>query len=142
MAEGIFRHLVEESALAELFAIDSAGTGAWHVGEPPDDRARAVAAQHGVDLVGSARQVTPDDLARFDYVIAMDRENLRALKRMGGLSQEGVMALLRDFDDEGGGEDVPDPYYGGPDGFENVYNMILRSCRALLREIESGGVSA
>lgn len=141
LAEGIFRHLVEAAGLEERFEIESAGTGAWHVGERPDARAEMVANQHGVSLLSRARQVTEDDLRTFDYVIAMDRENLRNLQRMADALGDEARArihLLREFDPEGSdGDEVPDPYYGGASGFENVYEMVHRSCRALLDRLRA-----
>jgi len=138
LAEGVFRSLVEEAGLSERFEIDSAGTGAWHVGEPPDARAAMVASQHGVTLECRARQVTTEDFGRFDYVIAMDRENLRNLQRMAAeAGSDAEVRLLREFDPEQDGDEVPDPYYGGASGFETVYDIVSRSCRALLRGIGS-----
>lgn len=136
LAEGVFRSLVEEAGLSERFEIDSAGTGAWHVGEPPDARAAMVASQHGVRLECRARQVGPDDFQRFDYIIAMDRENLRNLERMAAAAgSDARIRLLREFDPEGDGDEVPDPYYGGASGFETVYDIVSRSCRTLLQRI-------
>jgi len=132
LAEGVFRHLVEEADLSDQFDIDSAGTGAWHVGETPDSRARSIAQQHGVELSSRARQVTPEDLDHFDHVIAMDRDNLQSLERMAGEDTEAEIRLLRDFDPDDEGDEVPDPYYGGAIGFETVYQMIHRSCQGLL----------
>lgn len=136
LAEGVFRHLVEEEGLEGRFVIDSAGTGAWHVGERPDLRSMEVAANHGVALTGHARQVTRDDLQRFDRVVAMDRDNLQALRQLAsGNGLDARLHLLREFDPDGGGDEVPDPYYGGPDGFEVVYQMVRRSCERLLDEL-------
>lgn len=139
LAEGIFTSLVAEAGLEDRFEIESAGTGAWHVGERPDARAEMVANQHGVDLVSRARQITEDDLHHFDYVIAMDRENLRNIQRMADASDaDAAIHLLREFDPEGDtGAEVPDPYYGGASGFENVYEMVHRSCRALLDRLKT-----
>ncbi len=141
LAEGIFQHLVEEAGLTDRFEIDSAGTGAWHVGERPDARAAMVASQHGVELPSRARQITDEDLKRFDYVVVMDRENLRNVQRMADALGEEATAeihLLRDFDPEGSeGDEVPDPYYGGASGFENVYQMVHRSCRDLLDRLRT-----
>lgn len=138
LAEGVFRHLVAESGLEDKFDIESAGTGAWHVGERPDARAEMVATQHGVTLLSRARQITEDDLRRFDYIIAMDRENLRNIERMAdSIGSEAEILLLREFDMEGAGDEVPDPYYGGASGFENVYEMVVRSCRALLDRLKT-----
>lgn len=137
LAEGVFRHLVREQGLAHRFRIDSAGTGAWHVGEPPDPRSRSVAGRHGVSLDGQrARQVTVADFTDFDYVVAMDRDNLRALERLrGGAGGEAHLVLLRDHDPEPGDGEVPDPYYGGPGGFDEVFAMVRRSAEALLVDI-------
>jgi low molecular weight protein-tyrosine phosphatase len=138
LAEGIFLHLVDEAGLTDRFEIDSAGTGAWHVGEMPDARASMVASQHGIELASRARQLTDNDLERFDHVIAMDYENLRNIERMADATgSEAVIELLRRYDDEGGGDEVPDPYYGGASGFENVYEMVHRSCEALLTELRA-----
>ncbi len=136
LAEGVFHRLVSEAGLSDRFEIDSAGTGAWHVGESADARAAMVASQHGVQLDSRARQVTSDDLRHFDYVIAMDRENLRNLERMAGAEgSEAVIRLLRDYDSDDGGDEVPDPYYGGASGFETVYEIVHRSCQGLLQRL-------
>lgn len=138
LAEGVFRNLVARRGLEDRFDIDSAGTGGWHAGEPPDTRALEVAARNGVRLTSRARQVTGTDLERFDWVIAMDRDNLRALKGLATSARaQSVLHLLRAFDPAGSADDdeVPDPYYGGPSGFVNVYEMVDRSCEALLEHI-------
>jgi protein-tyrosine phosphatase len=136
LAEGVFRHLARERGIEDELRIESAGTGAWHVGEPPDPRSIEVARGRGVSLDGQcARQVRPSDLIEFDYVVAMDRQNLRELERLrdehGG---DAVVLLLREHDPEPGDE-VPDPYFGGPDGFDRVYDMIHRAAAALLDEL-------
>lgn len=138
LAEGVFRRLVTQAGLDNRFDIDSAGTGAWHVGERPDSRAEMVAKQHGVGLVSRARQITDDDLRRFDLIIAMDRENLRNIERMAdAAASDAEIRLLREFDEVGTGDEVPDPYYGGASGFENVYEMVHRSCVALLERLKT-----
>ena len=138
LAEGIFLQLVQEAGLADRFEIDSAGTGAWHVGERPDSRAAMVASRHGVELDSRARQITDEDLTRFDYVIAMDRENLLNIERLANSSGlEAEIHLLRDYDEEAEGDDVPDPYYGGASGFETVYEMVHRSCQNLLDRLKA-----
>ncbi len=140
LAEGVFRDVLEKDGLADSFHVDSAGTGAYHVGEPADPRSLQVARDHGVTLDGKARKVEPDDLDRFDHIVAMDRDNLRNLEAMkerhGGKAQ---LHLLREFDPEAheGDLEVPDPYYGGPDGFQAVYSMIHRSCKELLQRMDS-----
>jgi len=135
LAEGVMRHLAEASGVA--LGIDSAGTGAWHAGEAPDRRSREVARRHGVSLDGQrARQVELEDFHRFDLIVAMDADNLADLEAMRPEHAEVRLARLRDWDPEGSG-DVPDPYYGGAQGFEDVYRMVERSCAALLGELRS-----
>jgi protein-tyrosine phosphatase len=135
LAEGVFLHLVREAGLADRFEVDSAGTGDWHVGQLPDTRSVAVARRHGVELPSRARQVTRDDLDVFDHVLAMDRENLRELQRLARPGARAEVRLLRAHDSVRDGDDVPDPYYGGPSGFDLVYDMVHRSCSALLAEL-------
>ena len=146
MAEGVFAHLVDQAGLSDRITIDSAGTGSWHVGESPDLRAARTASGHGVSLTGSARQVRPEDFRNFNYVIAMDRDNLASLEELrDAVGGEAALYLLREFDPEGSpGAEVPDPYYGGPYGFEEVFQMVKRSGEALLAHIleEGGGESS
>ena len=142
MAEGVFRHLIRERGLGDRISVDSAGTGSWHVGESPDIRSIRTAEGHGVTLTGAARQVRPEDFRNFDYIVAMDRSNLGNLERFrDGAGGKAALHLLREFDPQGGPEaEVPDPYYGGPGGFEDVYAMVERSSRALLdRILEDSG---
>ena len=131
------RALVERAGLAGDIEIDSAGTGAWHVGEPADDRARAAAARRGFQLDSVARQVTRADFDRFDYLIAMDRENLIALERMApDRTARGKARLFRSFDAKSpAGAAVPDPYYGGDDGFEEVLDICEAACRGLIEHL-------
>jgi len=138
MAEGVFRHLVGEAGLADRFAIDSAGIGGWHEGEPPDARATAAAAARGVALTGSARRIAPADLRDSDYVLAMDVENLDALRELKRLvAPRARVHLLREFDADATqpAPEVPDPYYGGARGFERVFDMVERAGRGLLAHI-------
>ncbi len=139
LAEGVLRHLARERGVEDRIRIDSAGTGAWHVGNPPDPRSAETAARHGIRLEGAARQVHPADAERFDLVLAMDRSNLRDLERLfaGHPHARARVRLFRDYDPEAddGPADVPDPYYGGPDGFEEVHRMVVRSCAVLLDEV-------
>lgn len=138
LAEGVFRRIVDQAGLSEKFFIDSAGTGSWHVGELPDARAAMVAREHGVELNSRARQVTAQDLHDFDYVIAMDRENLLTLERMANVSGgDAEIQLLRAWDPNPDGDEVPDPYYGGASGFEHVYDIVARSCEELLRRLRT-----
>lgn len=134
-------HLLVEAGMDGGVHVDSAGTGAWHAGEEPDPRSTEVALRKGVRLRGTARQVRPEDFSSFTHVIAMDLENFRnleVLKQQSG--GHAHLALLREWDPEGGeGAEVPDPYYGGPGGFDVVFRMVERSCRALLEELRGGG---
>ncbi len=137
LAEGVFLHLAREAGSANRFEVDSAGTGGWHVGELPDPRATDVAAARGIELVGRARSIRPTDFSTFDLILAMDSENVRALERLRGQGGKGArVVLLREFDPESEGDlSVPDPYFGGPDGFERVFDLVYRSCRSLLEEL-------
>ena len=134
LAEGVFRALVAESGLEASFLIDSAGTSGWHDGEPPDARATAVAKRRGIALTGASRRVEEPDLRRFHHVIAMDRDNLSALRKLARRAAPNAeIRLLREFDPRADGDrDVPDPYFGGETGFENVHDIVERSCRGLL----------
>jgi protein-tyrosine phosphatase len=136
-AEGVMRRLVEDAGLD--IEIDSAGTGAWHAGEPPDRRATLAARSRGITLEGAARQVTADDFRRFDLLIALDRANLRELLAVAP-DQEAAekVRLLREFDPGAGGDlDVPDPYYGADRGFETVLDMVEAACRGLIDELRA-----
>ena len=138
LAEGVFRELVRRRGLEAHYRIDSAGTGAWHVGQGPDARSVAVALRNGVQLAGRARQVAPADLDDFDWVIAMDRQNLRDLRAIARTHRGGARVhLLRDFDPDPGDRQVPDPYYGGEEGFDRVYAMVLRASEGLLEATEA-----
>jgi protein-tyrosine phosphatase len=133
-AEAIMRHLVSEAGLQDKIEVDSAGTGSWHVGEERDRRSRAVAKRRGMPIEGHARQFEPEDFQRFDLVLALDQENARDLRRLA-TSQEAKskVHLLREFDATAGKDAaVPDPYYGGPEGFEQVFDICLSACRGLL----------
>lgn len=118
------------------YRIDSAGTGGWHVGDPPDPRSRAVAEARGVSLEGqSARRVEDSDFDDFDLIVAMDRSNLRDLERAAAPGGRARLVLLRDFDPEPGDGEVPDPYYGGPDGFDRAFDLVDRCCARLLESL-------
>jgi protein-tyrosine phosphatase len=136
LAEGVFRDLVARAGLDDRFEIDSAGLGDWHAGELPDSRTRAVAQRRGLALTSRARQVVADDLDQFDLVIAMDADNVRGLSRLRSRLPAGIeVRRLLEFDPEAEALDVPDPYYGGDDGFERVHDMIERACAALLEHL-------
>jgi protein-tyrosine phosphatase len=137
-AEGVFRHLLAEADLAHAIAVDSAGTAAYHVGEPPDARSAAAARRRGIQLGGRARAFGPEDFARFDLVVAMDRQNRSDLLAMApDAAARDKVVLLRDFqpEPERDTHDVPDPYYGGSDGFDRVLDICDASCRGLLSHL-------
>lgn len=136
MAEGLFRDLVGKKALAGSIHIDSAGTHGYHIGEPPDERACRAMAQHGVDIAPlQGRKVSAADLDEFDYVLAMDRSNLRDLERLAGGPRPHVRLFL-EFACHSADREVPDPYYGGSEGFERVYALLEEAAAGLLDDIE------
>ena len=135
-AQGVFERLVEQHKLADLIEIDSAGTHAYHIGERPDERASAAALQRGVDLSSQqARRVSPDDFDRFDYVLAMDRDNYEILAASCPLKLRSRLRLFLEFAPDLLTREVPDPYYGGPSGFERVLDLIEEASEGLLADI-------
>jgi len=136
-AEAVMRHLVRQVGLESAIEIDSAGTGAWHVGESRDERSHSVGLRRGMPLSGEARQFRPSDFARFDYVLALDRENFADLVRLApDAESRAKVHLLREFDpDSPPDADVPDPYYGNVDGFERVFDICEAACRGLLDHV-------
>jgi protein-tyrosine phosphatase len=138
LAEAVFRDLIEREGLSERFTIDSAGTSNYHIGEQPDERTVSTAAARGVKLSHAARQITRADLEQFDYVIAMDASNLGRVQRIAGGSGRAQLRLLRSFDQSAVRRDdleVPDPYFGGADGFTEVHDMVERACAGLLHHV-------
>jgi protein-tyrosine phosphatase len=136
-AEATMRRLIETAQLSGRIEIDSAGTGDWHVGQPPDRRARAAGRRRGIDVRGRARTVRAEDFDQFDYLIAMDRSNLQDLHRLAP-HEEGrtKIALLRSFDPRSPRDaEVPDPYYGEGNGFETVLDICEAACAALLQRL-------
>ena len=135
-AEGVFRKLVAEQGLADQFTIDSAGTHGYHIGDPPDHRAQVTAARRGYDLSTlRARQVTRADFEQFDYVLAMDEGNLDILLRACPASLIPRVRLFLDFAEGIEEREVPDPYYGGPDGFEHVLDLVETAGERLLQRL-------
>jgi len=131
------RQLVATARLSHTIEIESAGIGDWHVGEPPDRRARGAGKRRGLEIDGRARRFTSKDFLRFEYVVAMDRQNRKDLLRLApdDTGQRKVF-LIRDFDPDGPrNADVPDPYYGQGDGFETVLDICDAACRGLLDHI-------
>jgi protein-tyrosine phosphatase len=135
-AEGVFRQLVQRATLTDYIEIDSAGTHAYHVGDPPDRRAQAAAARRGVDLSRQrGRQATRRDIEEFDYILAMDRENLHNLQAICPAGLESKLRLFLEFADECVEKEVPDPYFGGESGFDRVLDMIEDAAHGLLEDI-------
>ncbi|WP_428426558.1 low molecular weight protein-tyrosine-phosphatase [Pararhizobium sp.] len=132
LAEGILRHVAGDG----LVDVDSAGTGGWHTGDPPDRRSIAVARKHGIDIAGQrCRKVQAGDFEAFDLIFAMDRSNLANLRALAPPEAQHKLHLFLDYT-LGTARDVPDPYYEGPEGFETVYEMLLQGCRSLTGKLE------
>ncbi|EMN1930443.1 low molecular weight phosphotyrosine protein phosphatase [Burkholderia ambifaria] len=137
-AEGVMRHQVDAAGLAEHIAIDSAGTGDWHVGEPPDTRAQAAARTRGYDLSAlRARQVSAVDFERFDLLLAMDEANFAELRRRCPPEHRDKVRLLMEFAAGAAETEVADPYFGGARGFEQVLDQVERACAGLLDTLRS-----
>jgi len=133
MAEGAFRQLVVKAGLAERVTMDSAGTHEYHVGEAPDPRAQRAAGRRGYDIGAlRGRQVRREDFSEFDFVLAMDELNLRLLRRLCPPQFAHRVRLFMEFGDPSGPREVPDPYYGGTDGFDRVLDMVERAGQGLL----------
>ena len=136
-AEGVFRHHVSEAGLADKFEIDSAGTHAYHVGEPPDHRATAAAERRGISLANIfARRVSDEDFERFDFIIAMDEDNQQRLLDQAPEAHRSKVSLFLSFADGDDEHEVPDPYYGGTAGFERVLDLIEAASRGLLDTLQ------
>lgn len=138
MAEGVFRHMVENEGLNDKITIDSAGTSRYHTGSLPDARMRQVAQQHGIELTHKARQLSFGDFYDFHYIVAMDSNNYEDILSEKPVNDDhrAKIVMMRSYDPAAESIDVPDPYYGGPEGFENVYQMLHRSCHNLLQEVK------
>lgn len=139
LAENLFRKMANQRGIGDSFYVDSAGTGAWHIGETPDPRMRSVAESHGLKYDGQARQFKREDFDDFDLIIAMDLENFNDLVWMANSNKnKNKISLLREFDPFGGKKaGVPDPYYGGVEGFEETYRIVERSVKGLLDALDS-----
>lgn len=137
-AEGIFRHLVNEKNLSDKFITDSAGTHAYHIGEPPDSRAQETAQSRGIDLSDlRGRKVSVADFNKFDYVLAMDKDNYAILQELCPSSKANQLKLFLDFAENIDNKEVPDPYYGGTQGFEKVFDMLEQASLGLIEYIQS-----
>jgi protein-tyrosine phosphatase len=137
-ADGVFRRLVAEAGLDRHVFVDSAGISSWHAGEAPDRRTQAAALKRGYDLSSlRARAVDKGDFSKFDLLLAMDREHEWSLLNAAPDPLKGRIRLFMSFAPEQAQQEVPDPYYGGVDGFEHVLNMIEAACRGLLAHVQS-----
>lgn len=136
-AEGVMQHEVNHQGLGSFFEIDSAGTAAYHVGEPANSKSRKVAEEYGVKLLSTARKFESSDLDYFDLVLAMDRQNYHNIKHLAnGEAHHSKIYMLRDFDPHPDEDEVPDPYFGGINGFYHVFEVVQRSCRSLLDQLK------
>ena len=136
-AEGVFRAAADRAGAGQRIQIDSAGLGDQHIGSPPDPRAIRAAKRRGYDLAGiRGRRITVTDFSRFGWIIAMDEENLRMLTELKPADFSGYLGLLLDFAPEPGTREIPDPYFGGPEGFERVLDLVEASVGGLLERLQ------
>ncbi|EDY86510.1 Low molecular weight phosphotyrosine protein phosphatase [gamma proteobacterium HTCC5015] len=134
-AHGVFRQAVIDADLQDRFEIESAGTGDWHLGKAPDPRAQAQAAARGIDISDlRARAVFPEDFDDYDHILAMDAQNLADLKAMQPVGSRAKVSLFLDHLSGHEGESVPDPYYGGEEGFQTVYALVEATTESLLKQ--------
>jgi len=136
--EGVFQALVRERGLSSRVEVDSAGTGSWHVGDPADRRMQEAAGDRGYELTSRARQATPEDFHDFDLIVAMDRSNRDNLAAIAPHGARAELRLFSDFLPPGSPRDVPDPYYGGPQGFERVLDLIEEGSAQILNHLLDG----
>ncbi len=137
-AEGVFRAMVEDAGLSDVISVDSAGTSGWHKGDPPDLRGQQAAAKRGYDLSAQrSRKVVAGDFDVFDYIIGMDSRNFADLSSMAPEPARGKISMFLQFAPETGQREVPDPYYGGEDGFGEVLNLVEAASKGLLEDIRA-----
>lgn len=137
-AQGVFEQLIASKQLSHIFEVDSAGTSAWHIDEAPDRRTVSAAKKRGYELAHlRGRQASREDFSHFDFILAMDHDNLRELEKLKPEDFSGHLGLLLAFDKESPIEEVPDPYYGGQGGFDNVLDMVESACQGLLAHIQA-----
>lgn len=137
-AENIMNHLINQAGLSKEIICDSAGTSSYHVGSPPDRRMTAAAKLRGIQLLGEARQFQRSDFEKFDLILAMDKENYRNILALDRSRQyEDKVKLMCDFCTKHNLKEVPDPYYGGPEGFNQVIDLLLDACEGLLNYVIS-----
>jgi len=137
LAEAIFKSLAHEAGLAARFVVDSAGTHGYHEGDRADPRTRQVGRRHGLEVDSIARPVVDSDFDRFDLIIAMDRGHRRELSARAGAGPAARIRMMREFDAGADSPDVPDPYYGGEDGFEAMYAILTPACAGLLESLST-----
>jgi protein-tyrosine phosphatase len=137
LAEALFKELAKAAGLGSRFSVDSAGTHGFHEGDEADPRTRLVGLEHGLIVDSIARPVTDQDFDRFDLIVAMDRGHLRELIARAGKGRTATMRLMREFDPHAKDQDVPDPYYGGEDGFEAMYAILKPACEGLLESLRN-----
>jgi protein-tyrosine phosphatase len=136
LAQGVFENVARREGLEDLIFVDSAGTGAWYVGSPPDERAQRSASLRGLDLSSQrARRITPEDCENYDYIITMDEDNYSAVSSL--CRGSAVVRAFLDFATNSLEREVPDPYYGGPDGFEYVLDLVEDASEGLLADIRA-----
>ncbi len=138
MAEGVFRHISQKAGLEDQLEIDSAGTGSWHIGKPPDERAQAATARRGIDISGlRGRQVNRHDFLKYDLILAMDEENYRDLQRLAPPAQRHKIKMFLDYAPQTGVREVPDPYFGPAHGFDYVLDLIEAASHGLVQALKS-----
>jgi protein-tyrosine phosphatase len=141
-AENIMNHLIQQRQLADQVVCDSAGTSSYHIGSPPDRRMAAAALRHGITLRGQARQFVPEDFQRFDWILAMDRDNYRDILRLDSTgSYTHQVRLMCEFCRSHREDEVPDPYYGGAEGFNYVIELLTDACEGFLEHILANPVA-
>ncbi|MGB8699192.1 MAG: low molecular weight protein-tyrosine-phosphatase [Thermosynechococcaceae cyanobacterium] len=142
-AEGMMNHLIAQAGLSDRIECDSAGTSSYHIGEPPDARMTAAAAKNGIPLKGRARQFEPEDFEQFDLILVMDQDNYQALLARDRTGQYGAkIRLMCDYCQKFPDKEVPDPYYGGADGFQYVIDLLLDACNGLLQDLNQTQLNA
>lgn len=137
LAEAIFKEKIRARKLEAVFEANSCGTSNYHIGDPPDSRTIANARKNGVAISHLGRQLCTDDLEQYDYIMAMDQSNYQNILRLANAQQySGKVALMRNYDPEGKGKEVPDPYYGGESQFQEVFDILDRSMDAFIEHLE------
>ncbi len=135
-AHGVFQQMINDAEMSDRIHVDSCGTGSWHIGHSPDERMQKTAAEKGYDLSQLvARRLSPEDFDRFDYILAMDTRNLADIIKQAPMSYTGRIQLFMDYSEEKKILEVPDPYYGGEQGFTHVVTLIEGGCQGLFDEV-------